>query len=121
MKRAFKVALILFLVVLVAIGLIINYFGGKLIRQTVNVVGPTALGVPVSLDEAHFHLLRGHVKLKGLKVGNPEGFKTDGIFELGELSVDLNVRSLASGLIHIRKITVDAPKITYERLSLIHI
>ncbi len=115
MKRAFKVALILFLVVLVAIGLIINYFGGKLIRQTVNVVGPTALGVPVSLDEAQFHLLRGHVKLKGLKVGNPEGFKTDGIFELGELSVDLNVRSLASGLIHIRKITVDAPKITYER------
>ena len=115
MKRAFKVALILFLVVLVAIGLIVNYFGGQLIRQTVNVVGPTALGVPVSLDEAQFRWLRGNVNLKGLKVGNPKDFKTDGLFELGELAIDLDVRSLASGVIHIRKILVDAPKITYER------
>ncbi len=115
MKRAFKVALILFLVVLVAIGLIVNYFGGQLIRQTVNVVGPTALGVPVSLDEAQFRLFRGNVNLKGLKVGNPKDFKTDDIFELGELAIDLDVRSLASGVIHIRKILVDAPKITYER------
>lgn len=115
MKRAFKVALVLFLIVLVAIGLIINYFGGKLVRQAVNVMGPTALGVPVSLDEAHFRLLRGQLNLKGLKVGNPEGFKTAGLFELGELAVELDVRSLRSGVVHISRILVDAPTITYER------
>ena len=115
MKRAFKVALTLFVVVLVAIVLILNSFGGRLIQKTVNVAGPAALGVPVSLEKAEFHLLRGNVLLKGLKVGNPEGFKTDGIFELGQLTVDLNTRSLLSGVVHIRKILVDAPKITYER------
>lgn len=115
MKRAFKVALTLFVVVLVAIVLILNSFGGRLIQKTVNVAGPAALGVPVSLDKAEFHLLRGNVELKGLKIGNPEGFKTDGIFELGHLKVDLNTRSLLSGVIQIRKILIDAPKITYER------
>jgi uncharacterized protein involved in outer membrane biogenesis len=115
MKRAFKVALTLFVVVLVAIVLILNSFGGRLIQKTVNVAGPAALGVPVSLEKAEFHLLRGHVLLKGLTVGNPDGFKTDGIFELGQLTVDLNTRSLLSGVVHIRKILIDAPKITYER------
>lgn len=115
MKRAFKVAVTLFIIVLVAIVLILNSFGGKLIQKTVNVAGPAALGVPVSLEKAEFHLLRGNVLLKGLKVGNPEGFKTDGIFELGQLTVDLNTRSLLSGVVQIRKILVDAPKITYER------
>ncbi len=47
MKRAFKVALTLFVVVLVAIVLILNSFGGRLIQKTVNVAGPAALGVPV--------------------------------------------------------------------------
>lgn len=115
MKRAFKVTLVLFLVVVVAIVLILNSFGGKVIQQAVNVAGPAALGVPVSLEDADFRLLRGNIMLKGLKVGNPEGYKTDGIFELGLLKVDLDTRSLLSGLVHIREIRIEEPKITYER------
>ena len=115
MKRVFKVVLGLFVVVLIAIVLILNSFGGKVIRQTVNTVGPAALGVPVTLEEAHFQLLRGHIRLKGLKVGNPDGFKTDSLFDLGELTVNINTRSLLSGLVHIREIAILDPKITYER------
>ena len=115
MKKAFKVALTLFLVVLVAIVLILNFFGGRVIRHTVNVAGPLALGVPVTLEEADFRLLRGFVKLNGLKVGNPEGYKTDSLFEVDELLVDLDTRSLLGGVVHIRKIAIDGPRITYER------
>lgn len=115
MKRVFKVMLTLFLVVVIVIVVLLNSFGGKVVRQAVNVGGPVALGVPVSLEDADFRLLRGKVFLKGLKVGNPEGFKTDGIFKLDSLTVDLDVRSLLSGVVHIRKILVDAPHITYER------
>ena len=115
MKKAFKVALTLFLVVLVAIVLILNFFGGRVIRHTVNVAGPLALGVPVTLEEADFRLLRGFVKLNGLKVGNPEGYKTDSLFEVDELLVDLDTRSLMGGVVHIRKIAIDGPRITYER------
>ena len=115
MKKVLTVSLILFLLVLVAIVMMVNSFGGKLIQKVVNVSGPAALGVPVSLEKADFHLLRGNVFLKGLKVGNPEGFKTDNLFELDSLEVDLDTRALLSGVVHIRKIIVDAPKITYER------
>ena len=115
MKKAFKVALTLFLVVLVAIVLILNFFGGRVIRHTVNVAGPVALGVPVTLEDAEFRLLRGFVKLNGLKVGNPEGYKTDSVFEVDELLVDLDTRSLLGGVVHIRKIAIEGPRITYER------
>ncbi len=115
MKKVLTVSLILFLLVLVAIVMMVNSFGGKLIQKVVNVSGPAALGVPVSLEKADFHLLRGNVFLKGLKVGNPEGFKTDNLFEFDSLEVDLDPRALLAGEVHIRKIIVDAPKITYER------
>lgn len=115
MKRVIKVALIFFLLVLVAISLIANRFGGKVVEKMVNTVGPKALGVPVTLQKAEFSLLRGYVLLRGLKIGNPAGYKTDSLFELDALEVDLDKRSILKGIIHIRKILINEPKITYER------
>ncbi len=115
MKKAFKVALVLFLSVVAIILLALNFFGGQVIRKTVQVAGPAALGVPVTLEDAEFRVVRGYIRLTGLKVGNPAGYKTDNLFELGELIVDLNVRSLLGGVVHINKILIDGTKITYER------
>jgi hypothetical protein len=115
MKTLLKVVLVLFVVVVITIVVLLNFFGGAVIVKTVNLAGPQLLGVPVTLEKAHLALLRGHVRLTGLRVGNPEGFKTDSLFDLGRLEIDLDVRSLGTDTIHIRKILVDAPGITYER------
>ena len=115
MKRLFKVVLLLFVAVVVTIVVLLNFFGGAVIRKSVNLVGPQILGVPVTLEDANLALLRGKVRLKGLRVGNPEGFKTDSLFDLAELAIDLDVKSLGTDTIHIRRILIDGPGITYER------
>lgn len=101
------------LVVLLLVGL--TFFGGSMVKGAVNGFGPSVMGVPVTLEEANFRPLAGKIKLTRLHVGNPKGFKTPALFELGEVDIELNVKSLFSDMIVIHKIAVVAPHITYER------
>ena len=114
MRTIKKIALIL---VLVLAGLIVflQYFGGATIKQTVNTGGPLLLGVPVKLESALLRPLAGRAHLGGLVVGNPEGFKTESLFELGHIDIELDTRSLLGDTIRIRKIDIKDPKITMER------
>ena len=101
------------LVVALLVGVIL--FGGAIIKGAVNRGGPALLGVPVTLERVWFRPLVGQIRLYHLRVGNPEGFKTPSLFELGRVDVDLQVRSLLRDTIVIRRIEVVAPRITYEK------
>lgn len=103
--------------VLVAIVLLafLHYFGGATIKQAVNTGGPILLGVPVKLETAKLQPLSGHVYLGGLVVGNPEGFKTERLFELGHIEIILEPRSLLRDMIRITRIDINNPTITLER------
>ncbi|MCO5067306.1 MAG: AsmA family protein [Kiritimatiellae bacterium] len=114
MRTLKKIVLVLVLL-LVGLVLFLKFLGGATIKQAVNTGGPLVLGVPVTLEHAALDPILGRIRLKGLHVGNPEGFKTDGLFDLGSLDIKLNMRSLASDTIQIQKIEIKAPKITMER------
>lgn len=113
MKTLKKIVIIL---VLILVGLLffLRYFGGATIKQAVNTGGPMVLGVPVTLQDAKLRPLAGYIHLAGLHVGNPEGFQTDGIFDLGHLDIQMDTRSLMGDTIHIQKIEIKNPKITLE-------
>ena len=115
MKRTIKRVCWSVLWVLVVLLLAIIFCGGPLIKHTLNAVGPKVLGVPVTLKAAHFSPFKGHLKLEGLHVGNPEGFKTDGMFDLGLLEVDLDTASPFTKVIVIHEVRIEGPEITYER------
>lgn len=91
------------------------FLGGPFIRDTVNRFGPGILGVPVTLKDAEFRPVRGKVKLSGLRIGNPQGFKTDSLMEVGTIEVSLRPLSLLTDTLEIRKILIEDPQITYER------
>lgn len=114
MKLVKKIALTLVLLVIVLLAFL-RYFGGATIKQAVNTVGPIVLGVPVKLETAKLQPLSGHVRLGGLVVGNPEGFKTDNLFELGHIEIDLDPRSLLRDTMRIKRIDIKDPQITMER------
>jgi hypothetical protein len=101
------------LVVLLLVSLMM--FGGAMVKGAVNGFGPVLMGVPVTLEKASFRPLAGKLKLTNLHVGNPEGFKTPALFELGVVNIELNSKSLFSDTILIHKIEVVAPHITYEK------
>ena len=113
MKIIRRIIVGLLLIVSVALVAFILW-GGQIIKQAVNTAGPQVMGVPVRLNAAHFRPLRGEVKLSGLFVGNPEGFKTESLFQMSNLEVDLDTASLFSDEIIINRILIDAPQITYE-------
>ena len=102
------------LVVLIVLILVINFFGGSLIKKGIETAAPGILGVPVTVEDVNFRLVAGKVGIKNLVIGNPEGFKSDYLFKLGTLKVSLDMGSLFSDTIIIEEIRVIEPGVTYE-------
>lgn len=68
----------------------------------------------VTLSEVDIDLTSGEGALRGLKVGNPDGFEEPNAFELGEISMAVNISESNEKLIHIKEIMVNGPQVTYE-------
>ncbi|MDW8308714.1 MAG: AsmA family protein [Verrucomicrobiales bacterium] len=101
---------VLILLVVVTLGLFLD----RAIKSGVETVGPKLAGVSVRLDGVHVALLSGSGKIKGLLVGNPEGYKTPHAISVGSASVALQPGSLLSDKIVIRSIRVESPEIIFE-------
>lgn len=103
------------LAALVALFAALEFSLDRIVRTVVNAAGPAALGVPVSLQDADISLVRGRATLAGLHIGNPEGYKTDGLLDLGSVSVKLDRSSLFSDVIVVKEIAVAGLVVTYEK------
>ena len=114
MKKLIIRAVIAVLVLLVvAVGLSI-YFLGSIVKKGVETVGPQIIGTEIKLDSATLSLLSGSGKLKGLLVGNPQGFKSPSAIKVGSVSVGVAPGSVLSGKVHVKEVRVEAPEITFE-------
>ena len=114
MKKLTKIAIGI-VVVLVLLAVALELALGPIVKKGVNAAGPAVLGVPVTLQDAAVSLLRGEIVLVGLHVGNPEGYKTDGLLDLGSISVKLDLASLISDAVAIQLIAIDGLVVTYEK------
>jgi hypothetical protein len=103
-------------VLAVLIGAVIaaNYHLGSAVKTVAESLGPKATGGAVKVEQIEFALLRGKTTIRGLLIGNPEGFKTDSAFELSQVAIDFEPRSLLSDTIHVRSILIEEPKVTFE-------
>lgn len=113
--KVLRKVLIGFVILLVALVVVVALFLGPIIKTSVENIGPKVAGVEMKLDKAGVNLLTGNVKLKGLIIGNPEGFKTPSLMELSQFVVELKTSSLFTDTIVIKQIHIDGPQITYER------
>jgi hypothetical protein len=112
--RIIGVVVVLAIVILV----VVMFQLGTIIKTGVEKFGPQFTGTTVTLEKAIVRPITGKAMMKGLVVGNPEGYKTPHSIRLGEFSADLNMKSLGSDTIVIDKILIDGPEITYEMKSL---
>ncbi|MGD9874662.1 MAG: AsmA family protein [Kiritimatiellia bacterium] len=113
MKSAKRFAIILVIaiaVILIAAALFLS----PLVKTAVEKGAPPMLGVPVTLDKPGINLLAGKINLKNLVVGNPEGYKTDYAFKLGQFKIDMQMSTLGSDTMVIKDILIDGPEICYE-------
>ena len=107
---------IVLLVLLVIIG------GGIYLFVTLNSLARTQIvdyskeymGVDVELEDAEVSVFSGYYKITGLKISNPEGYRTPTLIEIPEMTIKLEPMSVFANKIIIEDITIKDAVITYE-------
>ena len=114
--KTFRIIGVILLVLVIIVGIVLARVG-TIIKTSVNTLGPQVLGVPVSLEHASFYPLKGEIRMRNLVIGSPdeEKFGTNAIFRLGGLSVDIAMKELLTGDVHIRDITITGPEVWYQK------
>ena len=115
----FKKRLIGFALLAVIIVAVIYFAGSSIlnkgIKSGVETYGPRVTQTPVTLEDVQLSILSGSGMLKGLHVGNPEGYKSENIFALGQIDLKVNTRSVFSDKIIIDHIIIKRPAMSYEK------
>ena len=113
MKKLFKFLLWLLAIVIVLV--VVAYLtAGIWVKAIFSTLVPQMTKTPAVLQEADISLLSGKIALKGLKIGNPVGFAKPNAFELGEVSVKFDPKSLFTSKIIINEIKIDGTKVDAE-------
>ncbi len=90
------------------------FFIDSIVKRGVETIGPKVAKVDVKLEGASLSMLSGRGGLRGLVVGNPEGFKTPYSMKVGEATVVIDTLTLMKEKIVVRSVNVVAPEITFE-------
>ena len=112
-KVLIRIGIVLLVLIVVAV-LAIGFFLDGAVKRGVEIVGPKITKVAVKLDAVSLSILSGSGKVKGLVIGNPEGFKSAEAIKVGKAGVALSPGSLLSDKIVVRSISVEEPEITFE-------
>lgn len=112
-KWVVRILLVLVIFVVVA-GVAIALTLDNAIKKGVEAFGPQIAKVEVKLADVNLSLLSGSGSLKGLVIGNPEGYKTPHAISVGLSSVTISPGSLFSDKVVVKSIRVEAPEISIE-------
>ena len=112
--------LFLFFILLVVVALAgLYFFGSKAlnsgVKQGIESIGPKVTQTTVTLDSVNLSPFSGSGSMKGLIVGNPEGFDGEHLFKLGQIDVSVDTSSVFSDTVIIEKIHIMRPDISYEK------
>ena len=113
MKWVKRILLVL-IVLIVLGGLGIYFYAGALAEKGIEIGGKTALGVDTEVDSVSIGFFSSSVGINGLRIGNPEGYKTKQLMSLGSCKVSCDLGSMLSDEIQVNEILIDAPEITIE-------
>jgi hypothetical protein len=113
-KKIFlRIALVL--VVLLAIALVaVTLSIDTIVKNGIERAGPVVTKVSFKLDGASLSAMSGSGGLKGLIIGNPEGYKTPSAISVADVSVSVKIGSVFSDKVVVRSVNVKSPEITLE-------
>jgi hypothetical protein len=114
MKKIVVRGLVALVVLILLAGLAVHFFLNGAIKRGVETVGPKLTKTDVKLKTVTLSLFSGSGKMKGLLIGNPEGFKTPYAINVGSASLEIKPGSVFSDKTVIKSIVVENPEITFE-------
>ncbi len=107
--------IIAILVVLIAIGayfLLSNL--NSLVAKAIEKHGSSVTQTSVSVSGVEIKLRDGRGSIKGLHIANPKGFQARDAFSLGDITVDIDIKSVREDPIVIDEIRIQAPVVYAE-------
>src|SRR4051812_8328742 len=112
-KIIVRLFLLLVLLILIAAVVVHLFLDGE-VKRLVESIGPQLTKVSVKVQSVNLILLSGSGKIRGLVIGNPEGYKSPSAISAGAASLALQPASLLSDKIVIRSINLQGPEVTFE-------
>ena len=113
MKKLVSIFALLLVVVIVLLFVSSKIIGSG-IKAGVETFGPEVTQTTINLDSVELSAFSGAGSIKGLVVGNPEGFNTPHAIKLDGFSMKLQPMSVLSDKIVINEIIIDAPEFIFE-------
>ena len=110
-KRIIILVILLAVVAFFAIGKGVN----TVVKSGIEKGGTHLTDVPVTLKGASVAIMSGGGSLSGLKIANPEGFKSDAAITVENATITLEPGTLMSKKMVINELKLQQPAITYER------
>jgi hypothetical protein len=115
MKLKIILGILAVLLVLVVIAvLVVGSHLGAIVKAGMETVGPKVTQTTLTVDTVDVSLLSGSASVKGLVVGNPDGYKAPQSISISNAAVSLAPGSVLSDKILIHSIEVRGPEITFE-------
>ncbi|QSH41720.1 hypothetical protein P0136_06580 [Lentisphaerota bacterium ZTH] len=112
-KRILFFFLGLLIVVIIALVVVFAYLD-TIVAGGIRKFGSEALGTKVSVSNVYISVLNGNLKISGLKIANPDGYLKPDAFKMGSFAVDMDIKSIFSDTIVIKKITISDMNVDYE-------
>lgn len=103
------------LLILVVVAVLFLYSSlDTLVTKAVETLGSEITQTRVTLKETKISATDGKGALRGFKMTNPVNFKTESAVEFDEISMQVDIKTIAEDTIIVRDITIAGPRITYE-------
>jgi hypothetical protein len=100
--------------VLVGVGVWLYLSLDHIVKRAIEQYVPEILQTSVELDSVKLSPGDGAGVLKGMRIGNPKGFRSPHAATVGTIEVAVDPATLAGDVVLVRRLVVLAPSITYE-------
>jgi hypothetical protein len=86
----------------------------RIVTAAIEKYGSETTGTKVVVSSVQIKLKGGEGSIRNLSIGNPRGFTTPKAFSLENITVAVDTDSITGDPVIIDKVTISAPRITYE-------
>jgi hypothetical protein len=114
MKRVLIIGGVVVVAVIAVLIYVVYTSLDSIVEAAIEKYGSEITQTTVTLDGVKISLTDGQGALRGFRVGNPKGFETDHLLELGEIKVALDIGTITNDPVVIKEIVIDKPIVTYE-------
>ena len=109
--KVIGVAIGLVLLLVIGVFVYVAYNTNSIVKNAIETIGPQYLGAPVRVKDVDISLQDGRGTLTNLEVGNPPGYEGPYAVRVGTVSVTLDVAHSTSGLVVLKRVTIDGARV----------